>query len=105
MGLFQALMTWVKNLFPEDMRSQFEGIRMIFYVCIPMFLGTLIGNLIIKNDVLGQPISLPYETDHGPILVDGFAPKYWIFLIAAGLCLLTFIPIMLAHKESKKKEA
>lgn len=105
MGLFQALMTWVKNLFPEDMRSQFEGIRMIFYVCIPMFLGTLIGNLIIKNDVLGQPISLPYETDHGTIFVDGFAPKYWIFLIAAGLCLLTFIPIMLAHKESKKKEA
>lgn len=104
MGLFQALMTWVKNLFPEDMRSQFEGIRMIFYVCIPMFLGTLIGNVIIKNDVLGQQISLPYASDNGTIYVDGYAPKYWIFLIAAGLCLITFVPIYLANREVKRKE-
>jgi MFS family permease len=48
MGLYQALMVWVKDLYPSDMRSQFEGVRMIFYICIPMFLGTLVGNFIIK---------------------------------------------------------
>ena len=100
MGLFQALMTWVKNLFPEEMRSQFEGIRMIFYVCIPMFLGTLIGNIIIT--VLGDPVTLYYDG----VPIDGYAPNYWLFIVAAGLCLLTLIPIFLAKKtldEAKEK--
>ena len=98
MGLYQALMTWVKNLFPEDMRSQFEGIRMIFYVAIPMFLGTFVGNLIIK--FLGTPITLSYETGD----VAGFAPNYWLFIVGAGLATLTLIPIFLARRELSKQK-
>ncbi len=98
MGLYQALMTWVKNLFPEDMRSQFEGIRMIFYVAIPMFLGTFVGNLIIK--FLGTPITLRYETGD----VAGYAPNYWLFIVGAGLATLTFIPIFLARRELSKQK-
>ncbi|MCI2068918.1 MAG: MFS transporter [Bacilli bacterium] len=96
MGLYQALMVWVKDLYPEDMRSQFEGVRMIFYICIPMFLGTLVGDVIVKN--LGTPISLTYTTG----TVSGFAPNHWLFLVAIGLGLLTFIPIYLCDKEAKE---
>ncbi len=96
MGLYQAIMVWLKNLFPEGMRSQFEGVRMIFYVCIPMFLGTLIGNFIIQY--LGTPITLTYATGD----LDGFAPNYWLFIFAFGVCLLCFIPLVLATLEVRK---
>jgi MFS family permease len=96
MCLYQCLMVWIKNLYPSNMRSQFEGIRMIFYVCIPMFLGTFVGNIIVTY--LGIPITLEYV--QGP--VSGFAPNHWIFLIAIVLALLTYIPIFLLKKEIKK---
>lgn len=96
MCLYQCLMVWIKNLYPSNMRSQFEGIRMIFYVCIPMFLGTLIGNIIVAN--LGKEIVVIY--DRGPVI--GSAPNHWLFLIAIGIALLTYIPIILLSKEIKK---
>lgn len=96
MGLYQALMVWVKDLYPADMRSQFEGVRMIFYICIPMFLGTLVGNFIIQY--LGNPITISYPKGD----VNGYAPNHWLFLVALGLALLSFIPIYLAYRESKK---
>jgi MFS family permease len=96
MCLYQALMVWVKDLYPQDMRSQFEGVRMVFYICIPMFLGTLVGDAIVKN--LGNPITISYETGD----LQGFAPNHWLFLVAIGLALLTFIPIFLAYREIKK---
>lgn len=96
MGLYQAIMVWLKNLFPEDMRSQFEGIRMIFYVCIPMFLGTLVGNFVIQY--LGTEITLSYQTGD----LSGYAPNFWLFIFAFGLCLLTFIPLGFATREVKK---
>ena len=96
MCLYQCLMVWIKNLYPSDMRSQFEGVRMIFYVCIPMFLGTFVGNIIVSN--LGETITLQYA--QGPI--TGSAPNHWLFLIAIVLALLTYIPIVLLAKEIKK---
>lgn len=107
MCLYQSLMTWVKNLYPEDMRSQFEGVRMIFYVCIPMFLGTLVGNVIIQY--LGKEITLYYDSFNNAgeaikLAIDGYAPNYWLFIVAAGLACLTFIPIILAYFESKKRK-
>ena len=96
MGLYQAIMVWLKNLFPTDMRSQFEGVRMLFYVCIPMFLGTLIGNFIIQY--LGTEITLEYATGS----LTGYAPNFWLFIVAFGVCLLTFIPLILATLEVKK---
>lgn len=96
MGIYQTLMVWIKNLYPEDMRSQFEGVRMIFYVCIPMFLGSLVGNVVIT--VLGTPQTFYYEG----VPVDGFVPNFWLFLVAIGLALLTLIPILLAKNSIKK---
>lgn len=47
--VMQAMTMWVKQLYPADSRGQFEGIRVLFFVLIPMFVGTIIGNIIVKN--------------------------------------------------------
>ena len=96
MAIYQALMVWIKSLYPENMRSQFEGVRMIFNVCIPMFLGSLIGNVIVEH--MGIEITLSYPSGN----VTGWAPSYWIFFIAFFVEILTFIPVILAEKEIKK---
>lgn len=47
--IVQTCMVWTRTLFPKECRGQFEGIRVTFFTLIPMFIGTLIGNLIIKK--------------------------------------------------------
>ena len=34
--VLQSLTAWIKNLYPEDQRGQFEGIKQLFFVCVPM---------------------------------------------------------------------
>lgn len=92
----QACMIWVRGLFPEENRGQLEGIRVISFTLIPMFVGTLIGNVIIKNtpqadlkyDIYGHTIDVPQEN---------------LFLIAGFMVLLTLIPLYFAAKEYKKR--
>lgn len=92
----QACMIWVRGLFPEESRGQLEGIRVISFTLIPMFLGTLIGNAIIKYtpqpepkyDVYGHIIDVPQEN---------------LFLIAGFMVLLTLIPLYFAAKEYHKR--
>ena len=94
--LTQSCMIWVRGLFPEESRGQLEGIRVISFTLIPMFVGTLIGNVIIKNtpqeqellDLYGNPIDVPQEN---------------LFLIAGFLVLITLIPLYFAAKEHKKR--
>ena len=45
----QSMTMWVKQLFPQDSRGQFEGIRLLSFMLIPMVTGTLIGNAIIRR--------------------------------------------------------
>lgn len=92
----QAGMIWVRGLFPEESRGQLEGIRVMAFTLIPMLLGTLIGNAIIKNtpqtdiryDVYGHVIDVPQEN---------------LFLIAGGMVLLTLIPLYFAAKEYRRR--
>ena len=94
--LTQSCMIWVRGLFPEESRGQLEGVRVISFTLIPMFVGTLIGNVIIKNtpqdqillDVYGNPIDVPQEN---------------LFLIAGFLVMITLIPLYFAAKEHKKR--
>lgn len=93
-------MIWVRGLFPEENRGQFEGIRSLFFTLIPMLIGTIIGNVIIKNtshetrfDLYGNPIDIPQEN---------------LFLFAGLLVLVTIIPLGIAWKvynDRQKKEA
>ena len=94
--IMQACMIWVRGLFPEECRGQLEGVRSMAFTLIPMFLGTIIGNIIIKNtpqtdiryDVYGHVIDVPQEN---------------LFLIASGMVLLTLIPLYFAAKEYNKR--
>lgn len=90
-------MMWCKNLYPEEQRGQLEGVRLFFYVCIPMVLGPAIANPVIKN--LGQSITLYYDG----VGVPGFTPSKEIFYVAAAVASLTFIPLVFAHLQEKKE--
>ncbi len=92
----EACMIWVRGLFPEKARGQFEGIRSIFFVWLPMLLGTVVGNIIIKGasdiqyDVYGNPINIPDER---------------LFFWASFVVLATFIPLFFAWRIYKKRIA
>ncbi|MFA6781472.1 MAG: MFS transporter [Bacilli bacterium] len=86
----QTCMIWVRGLFPKENRGQFEGIRSLFFTLVPMLIGTLVGNVIIKNtdhmerlDLYGNPIDVPQEN---------------LFLFAGLLVLVTIIPLGIAWK-------
>lgn len=98
MVIYQALMMWCKNLYPEEQRGQLEGVRLFFYVCIPMVLGPAIANPVIKN--LGQAITLYYDG----VGVPGFTPSKELFYVAAAVAVLTFIPLFFAYKQEKKEK-
>lgn len=94
--IMQTGMIWVRGLFPEKNKGQFEGVRILFFTLIPMFVGTLVGNAIIKGtpqdqtlrDVYGNPIDVPQEN---------------LFLYAGVLVLLTFVPLFFAWREYAKR--
>ena len=45
----QSLTAWMKNLYPEDQRGQFEGIKQVFYVAMPMVFGPMIAAPVINT--------------------------------------------------------
>ncbi len=95
MCIFQTLMVMLKNMYPEEVRAQSEGLRYIFYVLIPMCVGTPIGTAIIKRT------GIPVVNDYG---IEGYAAGNNLFLIAAAWTVLTFLPIWFASREAKKRE-
>jgi len=85
----------IRDYMPEAQRGHFNGIRMIFTVLIPMVAGPFIGARIIKS---------------GPTFLDEFGaaqiiPNAGIFLGAAVVALLMFIPIAIVAKQMKKETA
>ncbi|MDI9511305.1 MAG: MFS transporter [Bacilli bacterium] len=91
----QTCMVWVRGLFPKENRGQFEGIRSLFFTLLPMFIGTLAGNFIIKNtshseqlDLYGNPIDVPQEN---------------LFLFAGLMVLLTIVPLVFAWRAYDKR--
>jgi MFS family permease len=90
----QSLTMWVKQLYPEDSRGQFEGIRIISFVLIPMVIGTVIGNIIVRGGAgtvvneYGMMENIPTES---------------IFQWAAVIMLTAFIPLYFASKRYYKR--
>ncbi len=94
--IMQSGMIWVRELFPKETRGQFEGIRVIFFTLLPMLIGTLIGNGIIKNTE-GGVFTNP---DTGAVEQ---IPQENLFLWAGILVVLTFIPLYFAAREYNKR--
>lgn len=84
----QTITVWSKQLYPQDSRGQFEGIRILFFVLIPMIIAPLISNPIIRES--GK------FTDP-----DGFTeylPTYTLYGVSVFLVLITFIPLAIASR-------
>jgi MFS family permease len=91
--VLQTLTAWLKNLYPETQRGQFEGIRLIFFVCIPMVLGPAIGT--------------PLVTGFGTSMVIGgnaqMVPSGLLFRVSAFVMLLSIAPLVLATKAKAER--
>jgi MFS family permease len=78
-----ASVAWLKDLLPEENRGKFLGIRMIFWIAIPMVVGPWIGSMLIQN--YGIP-----TTSNGQA---GFVPVPIIFQVGSLIALLGLIPL------------
>lgn len=85
----------VRDYTPEDKVGQFQGIRMIFYVLLPMVIGPYIGDLAISNSTRTYLNEFNVET---PL------PTEHMFLAAAIISVFVFVPVLLLWKESKKNK-
>lgn len=72
---------------PEGTEGRFQGVRMCFCVLIPMIIGPVIS-LVLGLDAMG---------------LNGadFVPPFSLFMAAAIVALLAFIPIIILRKENK----
>lgn len=91
----QVISVWMKQLFPEEAKGQFEGFRIIFFVLIPWIVSPFIANPIIKRN--------------GEILdangLTAYLPTHVLFLVSTLLILATFIPLLFAARERKLRES
>ena len=78
-----ASVAWYKDLLPEQNRGKFLGIRMIFWIAIPMVVGPWIGSMLIQN--FGIPTTSNGQT--------GFVPVPIIFQVGSIISLLALIPL------------
>ena len=75
---------WIKDLTPPANAGQFQGIRMVFWVLLPMVIGPFIGERIIT--FFGQPIVVDGKA--------GFLPTYLIFIGSAIVTVLALLPVL-----------
>ncbi len=87
-----ASVAWLKDLLPEQNRGKFLGIRMIFWIAIPMVLGPALGSWLIQS--YGIPTTLNGEA--------GFIPVPIIFQVGSVIALLSLIP--LAFLDNRKPQ-
>ncbi len=95
--ILQTTKVWTKQLYPADRKGQFEGIWILFFVLIPMVLGSALGGAVVKssgeqflNSVSGQMEYIPNGN---------------IFLVGAIIIIFSLIPFALTFKEHKKRVA
>lgn len=83
-----VLVSWHRNLLPDDSRGAYQGVRLIFMVLIPMALGSAIGSALIQT--LGDPV-----------LIDGRAgvtPPAAVYWASALVTLCALIPVLLLRQ-------
>jgi len=86
-----AAVAWLKDLLPAENRGKFLGIRMIFWIAIPMVLGPSIGSTLIQT--FGTPTILNGES--------GFIPAPIIFQVGSAIALLSLIPLFFTPSNLK----
>ncbi len=84
----------IRNLTPVDKIGHFQGIRMIFYVLIPMIIGPAIGSAVIKGS------GMTYINEYNQV---SDVPTPMIFLTAAIVTVVVLVPLLLEFRLEKKK--
>ncbi len=90
-----ASVAWLKDLLPEENRGKFLGIRMIFWIAIPMVIGPWIGSSLIR--AYGIPTTL-----NG---LAGFVPVPIIFQVGAAISLLALVPLFFMGRKTSHDPA
>lgn len=85
-----VLVSWHRNLLPDDSRGAYQGVRMIFMVLIPMALGSAIGSFLIQT--LGEPAIFDGRS--------GVTPSSAIYWASALLVLSALIPVAILRRRS-----
>jgi MFS family permease len=90
-----------RDIMPKGRAGAFSGVRMVFFVLIPMVIGPFIGSSIIERGGIER------LDEYGEIM---YIPTPYIFLAGGIIALLTLIPIVIilranleAYKERKEE--
>ena len=112
----QAMTVWMKRLYPDEHRGQFEGIRIMFFVFFPMIAGPLLADPICR--AFGEKV---YQVvDNGNLIfvtaqragemgydissiAEGYLPVNELFIAAACVTALALIPMSIAAKMYKER--
>ena len=86
-----ALSALIRDYTPKDKVGHFQGVRMVFAVCLPMIIGPFIGSAVIKQS------GAVYE-DLG---VVKNVPTPAIFLAAAACVLLVVLPVLRLYRRER----
>jgi len=89
--ILQALNAWLKNLYPSANRGQFEGVRLVFFVCLPMAIGPAIGAAVVN--AFGKAIVIAGNEQR--------VPSAALFQITAGLYIATLVPLFFAVRHRR----
>jgi MFS family permease len=85
-----ASVAWLKDLLPEQNRGKFLGIRMIFWIAIPMVIGPWIGSQLI------QSFGIPTITNGQA----GFIPVPIIFQVGSVIALFALVPLFFIRRRA-----
>ena len=94
-SLLSLLGALTRDYTPEENAGKLQGIRMIFYILIPMFVGPAIGQAL--NKFQGTTYIDPDSLQVANI------PAPEIFLVASIIALLMFIPLVFLTKKINKE--
>ncbi len=83
----------VRDYMPEGKVGSFQGIRIIFYVLIPMIIGPFVGNIVCRFS------KITYTNEYNVVTS---APGNVMFWAAAVVAVLTLIPVIILRKNNKK---
>lgn len=89
-----AAVAWLKDLLPEQNRGKFLGVRMIFWIAIPMVIGPAIGSALIR--AYGIPTVVSGAA--------GFIPVPVIFQVGSLISLLGLLPLAVIHRRNRPAE-
>ncbi len=91
-----AMNASVRDFMPEGKIGSFQGIRILFYVLIPMIIGPFIGNVVCRFS------ELTYTNEYGVVTS---APGNVMFWAAAAVAVLTLIPVLILRRKSRNMQA